>query len=189
MTCMIATTDRVFADELKSLVALSGITITSGGADLVLLDMDAPVAVSTYRKIIRFSRTDDTKADFVRPFLYRELLMVLRAENGDSTLGEDINCMVLTEDTFTATEKRLLEALMNADGKTVSSAMLAETVFGNSECQNELKVYIRHLRQKIEEPQGIRVIETVRGEGYRFRNERVIKTRFSIVAGDKKHGQ
>lgn len=188
MTCVIVTPDKALAMELKALAALAGMTVVDGAGDLLLLDADAKVTAPVCRKVLRFSRNAETGADFVRPFAYRELLKALQNQYSEYIAKGMHGQTYFLADGFTATEKRLLDALMAADGDPVSSAELALAVFGNAECQNELKVYIRHLRQKIEEPRGIRVIETVRGVGYRFRTDRVLKTQYTDYVGEGNHG-
>ena len=188
MTCVIATPDKALAMELKALVSLVGMTVVDGAGDLLLLDADATVTAPVCQKVLRFSRNAETGADFVRPFFYRDLLKVLKTQYSEHISEGVPGQTYFPMNGFTATEKRLLDVLMDADGAPISSAELAQAVFGNAESQNELKVYIRHLRQKIEEPQGVRVIETVRGVGYRFRADRVLKTQYIEYAGEGKHG-
>ena len=176
MTCFIASADLLFAEQLRSLCLMAGVTVTSDRADLLLLDVDMPTEYPACQETIRFSKNEDQSIHFHRPFSYAAFLeeLSLCAERIGSS--EQTLAYTFPEETvFTATEKRLLDALVQANGKTVSSVELALCVFGNAENQNELKVYIRHLRQKIEEPQGVRVIETVRGQGYRLRKDRIKK--------------
>ena len=116
----------------------------------------------------------------MRPFCYETLLQSLQL-SWDDHAPEQYYSALPGEYNFTTTERRLLEVLLQNDGNAVSTKELSQKVFGEEDCLNELKVYIRHLRQKIEEPIGIRVIETVRGVGYRFRSDRLRGVRMSGV--------
>ncbi|MBE6638971.1 MAG: winged-helix domain-containing protein [Ruminococcaceae bacterium] len=187
MTCYIATADRMFADELKSLAFLSDLQVTTAVGDLLLLDMDMPAPAPICRKIIRFSRNADAEADLTRPFSYQAFFALVQLQSREDASG-GLGGFFWANESFTATEKRLLDALMCSNGETISSQSLAKDVFGDAACQNELKVYIRHLRKKIEEPYGIRVIETVRGAGYRFRHDRVLQ-RHSDPVRETNHGR
>jgi len=185
MTCCIATADYAFLAELTSLCMLAGVTVTTGRADLLLLDLDMPTAAPPCEKTVRFSRDGKVQADFYRPFSYTAFLEKLELYAGKTYSDRQTLAYTFPEETaFTTTEKRLLDALLSADGKTDTYRELAHSVFGDEENMNELKVYIRHLREKIEEPQGVRVIETVRGVGYRLRKDRVGKGCFGSESGE-----
>ena len=175
MTCFIATSDAVFEKELTALVAMTGASVVSAGGDLLLYDLDNPVEAPACRKTIRFSRSATMGADFVRPFSYRTFLATLQAENGEEPSACGSGYVFLAMEKFSPTERRLLEVFLQADGGVVTFEEIYEKVFQNRECKNELKVYIRHLRSKLEEPTGIRVIETVRNVGYRFRSDRTVR--------------
>lgn len=64
------------------------------------------------------------------------------------------------------TEKKLLFALGRACGALVPRCEIA-TLLGD-EKGNSVEVYICHLRNKLEKPFAVRLIETVRGKGYRL---------------------
>ena len=174
MTCYIATSDPVFLEELKAFAELYMIGASSEGADILLLDMENPVQAPVCRRTVRFSHKQEQDVDFVRPFRYDQLaqycsVLLQQSEDDEDAVLPGISL----NGHLTATEERLLEALLEANGEAVSSAELSTAVFGEADRHNELKVYIRHLRYKIEEPQGIRIIETVRGVGYRIRSDRL----------------
>ena len=184
MTCFIASADNVFAEQLVALCMLANFSVSTESADLLLLDLDMPMKAPNCAQTICFSKNLQVEADFYRPFSYVAFLEELTIRSKKSEGLEHTFAYTFPGETvFTATEKRLLDALMQANGKTVSAGELAFLVFGNAENLNELKVYIRHLRQKIEEPQGVRVIETVRGEGYRLRKDRVKTVRMDSDQG------
>ena len=74
---------------------------------------------------------------------------------------------------LTRTEFAIVEHLMRAGGRVVSRTRLIEAVWGAERDvgNNNLDVFIRFLRVKIDQPQQPRLIQTVRGVGYRLREE------------------
>ena len=149
MTCFIASEDPILREQLNALCLLAGVAVTTEEADLLLLDIDMPMQAPECEKTLCFSKNKQVAADFYRPFSYVAFLdeMAFRAkdlEDEKQTLAYSFP----KEAVFTATEKRLLDELLKANGKTVSFGQLALSVFGSADNLNELKVYIRHLRQK-----------------------------------------
>jgi len=71
---------------------------------------------------------------------------------------------------LTATEYALLHELVRHAGKVVMHAQLLRSVWGpNSESQSQyLRVYITHLRKKLETPGSGKLIQTEPGIGYRL---------------------
>src|SRR5438105_9417214 len=71
---------------------------------------------------------------------------------------------------LTAREFSVLEYLMRRSGEVVTKAEILENVwdFAFEGDPNIVEVYIRHLRRKFDEPFGRRLIETIRGAGYRL---------------------
>jgi heavy metal response regulator len=129
----------------------------------------------------------DAGADdyLVKPFAFRELLARLRALRrrtgeqratrlhiGDLTLdlvahhaerqGQPIE--------LTAKEFALLEFLMRHPNQTLSRTVIAEHVWGYNfyHQSNVVDVYIRYLRRKIDDPFEAKLLQTVRGMGYRL---------------------
>jgi two-component system OmpR family response regulator len=74
---------------------------------------------------------------------------------------------------LTAKEFALLEYLMRHVGEVLTRSQLIEHVwdFGYDGDSNVVDVYVRYLRQKIDRPFGRDTIQTVRGSGYRLREE------------------
>ena len=77
------------------------------------------------------------------------------------------------EDVFlTALEYRLLLTLMNNEGHVLTRNQLIESIWdvsGDFVNDNTLTVYIKRLREKIEDdPQNPQIIKTVRGMGYQI---------------------
>ena len=77
--------------------------------------------------------------------------------------GRDVN--------LSALEYRLLLTLLNHRGAVLSRGQLLETIWdvaGDFVNDNTLTVYIKRLREKIEDdPQNPQIIQTIRGLGYR----------------------
>jgi DNA-binding response OmpR family regulator len=65
---------------------------------------------------------------------------------------------------LTATESAILACLLSHRGELVPRDALAPMVGSG----NSVDVYVCHLRRKLEKPLGIRLIHTVRGQGYRL---------------------
>jgi DNA-binding response OmpR family regulator len=74
---------------------------------------------------------------------------------------------------LTGIEFRILAALMRSSGQLVTYAQLAEAVWAvtTGPESNSLEVHISRIRQKLELEGGSRLIQTVRGLGYRFSPE------------------
>lgn len=120
-----------------------------------------------------------------KPFRPRELLSrirnVLRHYTGSDSVVALGNVLVDTdkgsvtkagaEVTLSALEYRLLLVLLNNRGRLLSRARLLEDIWdiaGDFVNDNTLTVYIKRLREKIEDdPQNPVIIRTVRGLGYR----------------------
>jgi two-component system, OmpR family, response regulator RegX3 len=75
---------------------------------------------------------------------------------------------------LTFSEFELLHRLMRDPGRLSNRQELLREIWGDSAYRDPraIDVHIRHLRQKIEvEPDRPRLLLTVRGMGYRFREE------------------
>jgi DNA-binding response OmpR family regulator len=74
---------------------------------------------------------------------------------------------------LTATEFRLLEALMRAAGRVLTRDALIESVWGvTREIEaNTLDAFIRLLRKKVDEPFATRLVHTIHAVGYCLRVE------------------
>jgi DNA-binding response OmpR family regulator len=76
---------------------------------------------------------------------------------------------------LTYLEFELLRTLASSPGRVFSRRTLLDTLWGGSEFRDPrtIDVHVRHLREKIEvDPSNPEFISTVRGVGYRFRDER-----------------
>ena len=74
---------------------------------------------------------------------------------------------------LSATEFDLLQALASREGQVVTRQTLYDEVWGYEQdhSSNVIEVFIRYLRQKVDEPFGVKSIQTVRGSGYRLAAE------------------
>lgn len=74
---------------------------------------------------------------------------------------------------LTRTEFAIVESLIRSAGRVVTRQRLIETVWGTDRDvgSNNLDVFIRFLRVKIDGPRQPRLIHTVRGVGYSLRDE------------------
>jgi len=77
------------------------------------------------------------------------------------------------EVSLTAREFALLEAFMRRPGQVLSHLQLLEAAWdlGYEHRSNVVEVYVRYLRGKIDVPFAVASIETVRGIGYRLRED------------------
>jgi two-component system OmpR family response regulator len=151
----------------------------------------SPVLMLTARDAIgdRIAGLDGGADDYlVKPFAFDELLARLRAlarrtpaerppviEVGELRLDPAARLVWRgeTQIELTPTEFALLEALMRRPGEVLSRLELLEHAwdFGYENRSNVIDVYVRYLREKIDRPFGVRSIETVRGAGYRLRED------------------
>jgi DNA-binding response OmpR family regulator len=97
-------------------------------------------------------------------------------ENGELNIDPGRRMVTLHEEEVGVTyvEFEILSALARAPGRVLSRETLLEHVWGDSDYRDPrtVDVHIRHLREKIEsDPKDPEYLFTVRGVGYRFREE------------------
>lgn len=146
-----------------------------------------PVLIATARQALD-DRVDglDAGADdyLVKPFELAELLARLRAllrrayPAGDEHLSYGPLSLDLTthEASFdgdaialTRTEATLLELFLRNPNQVLTRGLIEERIWGwDMNSPNSLSVYMTYLRRKLEEGGRPRVIQTVRGVGYRL---------------------
>jgi DNA-binding response OmpR family regulator len=195
-TCYDASTakEKISGEEFE--IALLDISLPDGsGYDLCRLlkeKGDTPVIFLTARddEVNVVMGLDLGADDYItKPFRIRELQSRIRSvlrRSGRKTEDEHIlhygNVTVNTtagkvqkngKDVFlTALEYRLLLTLVNNEGHILSRNQLLESIWdvsGEFVNDNTLTVYIKRLREKIEEnPQNPTIIKTIRGLGYRI---------------------
>lgn len=151
----------------------------------------APVLMLTARDDIddRVTGLDSGADDYLtKPFSMRELLARLRAlvRRGVSKrpavlLVDDLQLDPASrrvwrgdaEVLLSQKEFAILEALMRRSGQVLSRLDLLEAAWDQSyeNRSNIVDAYVRRLRQKIDRPFRAQTLETVRGAGYRLREE------------------
>jgi two-component system copper resistance phosphate regulon response regulator CusR len=121
----------------------------------------------------------------VKPFAFRELTARVRAllrrgevpaefrlqvEDLEMNLVERTVCRGERKIELTPKEFALLEYLMRNHGRAVSRPMIIEHVwnFSFDTMTNVVDVYINYLRKKVDGGETLKLIQTVRGVGYRI---------------------
>ncbi|HEV2923319.1 MAG TPA: response regulator transcription factor [Solirubrobacteraceae bacterium] len=151
----------------------------------------APILMLTARDGIddRVTGLDSGADDYLtKPFSLRELLARLRAlirrgaaerpavlAVGDLQLDPASRRLWRGESEIFLSQKEfaLLEALMRRAGEVLSRLDLLEAAWDQSyeNRSNIVDAYVRRLREKVDRPFHARSLETVRGAGYRLREE------------------
>jgi DNA-binding response OmpR family regulator len=147
-----------------------------------------PILILTARDTVddRVTGLDSGADDYlVKPFATRELLARLRALLRRA--GEEKSAVLAVADLalnpatryveragqaiqLSPREFTLLEYFMHNPGHVVTRATIQDHLwsFDFTSSSNAVDVYVRRLRRKIDDPFALRLIETVRGVGYRL---------------------
>ena len=151
----------------------------------------APVLLLTARDAVedRVAGLDGGADDYLtKPFSFAELSARLRAlvrrgrperppvlAVGDLTLDPATRNVSRGEAEISLSPKEfaLLEAFMRRPGEVLTRLELLEHAwdFAYENRSNVIDVYVRYLRAKVDRPFGVESIETVRGAGYRLRED------------------
>lgn len=134
----------------------------------------------------------DVGADdyLAKPFAFAELLARIRALlrrheeiRGEELVVSDLRLNPATHEVvrgdrrieLTSKEYQVLEYLMRRAGQVVTRTMILEGVwdYDFDPGSNVVDVYLRYLRRKIDDPCPVKLLETVRGTGYRLRRSHV----------------
>jgi DNA-binding response OmpR family regulator len=152
----------------------------------------APILMLTARDALddRVLGLDSGADDYlVKPFEVKELRARLRAlmrrdsdrKSGDMVIGDlrldPSSHYAWRGDTrleLTAKEFSLLEYMMRNANRLVTRDMVVAHLWDYTQniASNVVDVYIRRLRRKVDDPFQVRLIETVRGAGYRLLSPR-----------------
>ncbi len=153
----------------------------------------APVVMLTARDAVvdRVAGLDAGADDYMtKPFSFSELFARLRAlvrrgpgERPTLLLTGDLALDPASRRVtrsgvpieLTAKEFALLEYFIRRRGEVLTRSRILEHVwdFGYESDSNVVDVYVRYLREKVDRPFGRDSIETVRGSGYRLRDEQI----------------
>lgn len=155
--------------------------VRASGAQMPVLLLTARDAVQD-----RIAGLDEGADDYLtKPFDFHELLARVRAllRRGRTLLPELLTVADLTVNTrthqvqragqplaLTAKEYALLAYLARRADEVVTRAEIAEHVWDESfdPFSNLIEVYIQRLRRKVDEAHAVKLIRTLRGEGYRL---------------------
>lgn len=151
-----------------------------------------PILLLTARDSVedRVAGLDRGADDYlVKPFSFDELLARLRAllrrsrpsERGEHLRYADVEMSPSTREVWragkrlslTAREFELLEYFLRHPRQVLTRARLLEQVWGYDYLggSNVIDVHVRSVREKLEEADAPRLIQTVRGVGYAFRED------------------
>jgi DNA-binding response OmpR family regulator len=150
--------------------------------------VNTPILMLTARDALddRVSGLDSGADDYlVKPFEVNELRAriraLLRRESSSKSGVLQIADLMLDPAThevkrdntpvdLTAKEYALLEYLMRHPNRLIMREMVESNLWGYEHIvtSNVVDVYIRRLRRKIDDPYEVKLIETVRGAGYRL---------------------
>lgn len=123
-----------------------------------------------------------------KPFAFQELRArlhsIMRRAGGPSSAQLEVGDLLLDVSrrevrrgtrriALTNREFQVLEYLMHNPGRVLTRIMIEDRVWGYRDhgLSNTVDVHIKRLRQKLDLPDQPSVIETVRGVGYRLRDE------------------
>jgi two-component system, OmpR family, response regulator len=121
-----------------------------------------------------------TKPFFIEELIARIHAVVRRATGGQSILSvADLTMNLLTREVkrgataieLTPREFLLLEHLMRAPGRVLTRVQICEHVWNYDfdPGTNLVEVYIQRLRKKVDGDASVKLIETIRGVGYRMK--------------------
>jgi two-component system OmpR family response regulator len=150
-----------------------------------------PVLLLTARDAVddRVAGLDAGADDYLlKPFAFSELLARLRALRRRSPVERPVALVVGdlrldaavgrawrgdVELTLSVKEFAVLEVFMRRPGEILSRSSVLDAAWdmGYERRSNLVDVYVRYLREKIDRPFGRRALETVRGVGYRLRED------------------
>lgn len=176
---------RMLASELKRRGYDAVYPSSAAGAMLYVIDLDSvgssKLSYNEDLPCITFSR--NSGADLLRPFEIDLLTSKIAEKNHtlpnpkriftDASIFSDRNnsCIYVGTEAIYLTKQEfcLFDVLYTHEGEMIGKSDLEEAVWGESGSDNRLRVYIKYLRDKIEEPLGRRIIFSMRGKGYKMK--------------------
>jgi two-component system, OmpR family, response regulator len=187
----VATATATLYDAIVLDVILPGIDGFETCRQMRVEGVWSPVLMLTARGTLddRVAGLDGGADDYLtKPFSFAELLARLRAlarrgqtervtviEVGDLRLDPATRQVWRgeAEIELSAKEFTLLEVFLRNPGHVLTRTQLLEHAWGYDyeHRSNVIEVYVRYLRRKIDQPFGVKSLETVRGAGYRLRKD------------------
>jgi two-component system copper resistance phosphate regulon response regulator CusR len=130
--------------------------LNAGADDYLVKPFSFEELLARVRAVLR--RVGARAADVLR---YEDLLLEPRTRRV-SRAGREVQ--------LTAREFALLQFFLEHPGEVLSRTRIVEAVWEHDfdTFSNVVDVYVRYLRQKVDEPFGKRLLHTVRGAGYRL---------------------
>jgi len=122
-----------------------------------------------------------TKPFFIEELIARLHVVTRRASGSSQSIlsVEDLTVNLLTREVtrggrkieLTAREFALLESLMRSPGRVLTRAQICEQVwdYNFDPGTNLVEVYVQRLRKKVDDDAPVKLIETIRGVGYRMK--------------------
>lgn len=188
---------RALSEEIKNEIPLCDFTVLDAelfAAEEELAELEkTQVLLFGYPEVLEGVSTRIAAGFrvFPRPFPVESFLASFFEKSEDAEFGvrpakrrkSAADALILNEATHTVSYKRqkveltgrefaLLLHLVKHKGETVTRASAAGAVWGKDggTDTNVVDVYVRYLREKLDEKFGIKIISTVRGEGYTIKN-------------------
>ncbi len=188
---------RELSDEVKNEIPLCDFTVLD--AELFAAEEELTELEKTQVLLFGYPETLESVSAkiaagfrvFPRPFPIESFITSFFEKSEDAEFGvrpakrrkSAADALILNEASHTVSYKRqkveltgrefaLLMHLVKHKGETVTRASAAGAVWGKDggTDTNVVDVYVRYLREKLDEKFGIKIISTVRGEGYTIKN-------------------
>ena len=153
---MCRATDVPWVIWARRAVNLPGVTVLHRPFDLAVFVRTVQMALGDVRPTISFP---EARPPAVESAPMAEIPLVRVVEEGILAVGSE-------RVSLTPSEWAIYRCLAEHCGTVVSREILHQCLVGGG--GNSVDVYVCHLRAKLEKPMGVRMIWTVRGEGYRM---------------------
>ena len=174
-------------------------TLRAEGYDTPILMLTARGAVEDRVQGLEIGADDYLPKPFAFPELVARVRALVRREKkhkaaiiriGDLEIanGQPRVCRAGVEIKLTLREYELLEALASREGRVLTREIIQEHIWKDSESSsNTVDVHIGQLRKKIDAGHDVKLIQTIRGIGYRPVPER--NRRITHSAGIAEHSR